>query len=52
MKNYLPLTIEVSNIRLHLKVQKKCIITMHGSSDKLILKQGQKASVNFELVPQ
>lgn len=47
MKNLLPLTIEVSNIRLHLKTEKKCVITMSGSSDKLVLKQGQKMTITF-----
>ena len=48
MKNFLPLTVEVSNIKLHLKGNSKCKITLVSpQAEKLDLKQGQKAEVVF-----
>ena len=46
MKNFLPLTIEISNIKLHLKSNIKSKITLVSpQADKLDLKQGQKAEI-------
>ena len=53
MKNFLPLIIEITNIKLHLKDHKKCSFILRSpKSDKLILKHGQKANISFEVIPE
>lgn len=53
MKNYLPLNIEVSDIQLHLKVQRKCrIMRLDPIEEKIFLKHGQKSTITFQLIPQ
>lgn len=52
MKNPLPITIDITNIKLHLKVMRKCKITLlEPGSDKLSFKPGQKVNFVFEIIP-
>ena len=46
------MNIDVTNIRLHLKGNKKCKVKlMAPESDKVMLKHNHKAEVAFEVIP-